>query len=144
MLTRKSGQCAGKVQDVTSNGYYVAHVLGKNIRVHRIVWAMHFGRWPESDVDHIDGDPLNNRVENLRLATKSGNAQNRRSTSRKPSSPKGVRKDPRNGRYLAQIYVDNSRIFIGTFSTEDEAAHEYNKAAIKHHGEFARLNPVGV
>jgi hypothetical protein len=144
ILTRLTGQYAGKMQMCTSNGYVVTYVFGKNVKAHKVIWAMHKGEWPNSVVDHIDGDGLNNRIENLRLASMSGNAQNRRSTLRKSRSPKGVRqRRDRESYFRAEIYVNNQRIHLGCFKSQDEAAHAYNKAAIQYHGEFACLNPVG-
>ena len=143
MLTRTSGQFCGKVQDVVSGRYYVTYAFKRAFKVHRVVWAIEHGSWPDGDIDHIDGNGLNNRLENLRVTTKAGNAHNRRSTGSTGNKAKGVRKRSDRDSYRADIYVGNRAIFLGCFKTHDEAAHEYNKAAIRYHGEFACLNPVG-
>jgi hypothetical protein len=59
-------------------GYLEAEIGGKCHRVHRLAWYLTHGEWPPADMDHIDGDGSNNRLDNLRLATPCQNAQNRR------------------------------------------------------------------
>lgn len=60
------------------NGYRAVGLAGKNMLEHRLVWAMHYGVWPGGALDHFDGDPSNNRIANLRLATAAENNANRR------------------------------------------------------------------
>jgi len=98
-------------------------------------------------VDHINGDGLDNRKSNLRLATPKENGYNRRANVMSGDSRyKGVtrRKDRTNCSkpWKARIGVDGDRIAIGYYATEKEAAMAYNEAALKYHREFARLNEV--
>lgn len=97
-------------------------------------------------VDHINGDRLDNRRENLRIATKSQNGHNQGIQRTNTSGYKGVtfHSSRGSGKWIAQIRVNGKRIHIGSFDDINVAAHEYNKAAIKHHGEFARLNVAGL
>ena len=90
-------------------------------------------------IDHIDGNGLNNRRENLRLCTNTENLRNQRS-SHGFSQYKGVawRKDIR--KWQAQIKVDRVSIYLGAHEEEEAAARAYDKAAKKHFGEFANLN----
>lgn len=92
-------------------------------------------------VDHIDNDRLNCTRANLRPTNRNGNAKNRIKQSGTSSQFKGVTKV--GTRWQAQIAANRRHFFLGVFEDEHEAAHEYNKAAIRLHGEFARLNPVG-
>lgn len=92
--------------------------------------------WPL--VDHIDGNGLDNRRANLRPATSSENSQNRRMRSDNTSGLKGV--SLIRGRWRARIYLDGAQCHLGYFPTPEEAALAYDAAAIKHFGEFARLN----
>jgi hypothetical protein len=92
-------------------------------------------------VDHKNGDSLDNRRANLRLATRSQNMCNRRKTKSKTSSRfMGVSFHKQKGKWAAYINLHNKRIWLGRFKTEIEAAKAYDEAAKKYHGEFARLN----
>lgn len=97
-------------------------------------------------VDHINGNTLDNRKQNLRLTDRAGNTKNSLKRSDGSSKYKGVRKSylSKNGpRYSVRIQISKSkRIFVGYFKSEVEAAKAYNEAAIKYFGEFARLNDV--
>jgi hypothetical protein len=101
-----------------------------------------------SDVgDHIDGDTLNNQRSNLRKCSPKENSRNLRKlavTSKgvRTSIYKGVCFKKANQKYYATIDVDRKKIHLGVFTDERIAAVAYNKAAIKYHGEFARLNKI--
>lgn len=95
------------------------------------------------EVDHRNGDPLDNRRENLRLATTSQNQMNARKCSTPTSSIyKGVHWEPDRSKWGARIKADGKYLRLGRFNDEAEAALAYNAAAILHFGEFARLNEV--
>ena len=99
-------------------------------------------------VDHINGNPLDNRKSNLRICTQSQNARNVSKTIRKTSSIyKGVYYAERNkNKWQAYIGGQNKtkRINLGSFKTEKEAALAYNKAALEIYGEFANINIIKV
>lgn len=95
--------------------------------------------FPEKlDVDHIDGDKLNNQRSNLRIATRSQNNGNRGSHKGSSSKYRGVSYEKQTGKWVAQI----SSKKIGRFVSEEDAALAYNEAAIKYFGEFAYLNVI--
>jgi hypothetical protein len=96
----------------------------------------------EIEVDHINGNPLDNRRSNLRLATRGQNAKNRRKKVTAKLKYKGIEIDRGNGQspYRARIYVDGKAIRLGSYKTQEEAARAYDNGARKYHGEFARLN----
>ncbi|WP_412102526.1 HNH endonuclease [Paenibacillus alvei] len=95
-------------------------------------------------VDHINGDPLDNRRENLRVATRNENCRNRRRRKRYKYRFKGVTydKDKVVNKWRARISYEGKRHCLGYFYTETEAAKAYNEAAIRLHGEFASLNVI--
>lgn len=106
--------------------------------LHRLLYGLFVGPIPEGmTVDHADGDVLNNRLENLRLATRSENSRNRKTKS----EYKGVY-PMCSGRWYASIFKEGKRYRIGHYDTAIEAARAYNEAALKYHGQFARLNAI--
>ncbi len=120
------------------DGLYAIHRhKGKTIWMHRML--MNAPR--EKKVDHRNNDGLDNRKENLRLATNSENNKNRRKMKGKFTSKyKGAFWDKRRKCWVARIYVNGKLIHIGSFKNEIEAAKAYDAAARKYHGEFAKLN----
>ncbi|ARW58995.1 hypothetical protein HOU71_gp34 [Pectobacterium phage Clickz] len=94
-----------------SQGYYSGQVLGLRLYAHRVVWYLHTGEWP-TQVDHINGDRRDNRIENLRAVTNQQNAFNRRNV-------KGY--TPYRGKYMAYITLDYKFKFLGYYDTPDAA-----------------------
>jgi hypothetical protein len=94
------------------------------------------------EVDHKNGDTLNNCRSNLRLCNRSQNSANRKKLSNKTSSYKGVclKKGCRIKKWLSQIEVNGKNLILGYFENEVDAAKSYDKAARKYFGEFARTN----
>ena len=116
-----------------SHAYAVSQTAaGAFISMHRLIMAAKVGLV----VDHINGNGLDNRRCNLRIATRAENSRNRKPTRGRPL--KGVQN--RRGRFHAQLTVGGEVMRFGGFETETEAAVAYDKAAIEHHGAFARLN----
>lgn len=108
------------------------------IYMHRLV--MHF---PErKDVDHKDGDGLNNQKLNLRAATRSQNLSNQKIRPKNTTGFKGVNFDRRTNNYFALLLVNRKRKTKCGFTNPIDAAKAYNELAAKHFGEFANLNPI--
>lgn len=129
--------------------YRRVYFKGKDHAVHRVIWEMINGKIPKDlCIDHIDGDGLNNKIQNLRLATRGQNAKNRKINKNNLSGYKGVTKAKgRNGSILKnpwRVYVQyNNKCYTKHgFPTPKAAAIHYNEKAIELFGEFARLNEV--
>lgn len=91
------------------------------------------------EVDHINGDGLDNRRCNLRIATKTQNRQNIH-MGRGACRFKGVQPTTQSKRWMARIQVNGKSVYLGCFRTQEDAARAYDRAARCHHGEFARTN----
>jgi ribosomal protein S14 len=116
-----------------SKGYVIS---GRHY-LHRIILSL-AGR--SNQGDHRDGNKLDNRRENLRLATHSQNLWNAGKKSHNKSGYKGVYLCRSTGRYRAEIRANNRAIKLGRFNSPEEAARAYDAAARQHHGSFAYLN----
>ena len=134
--TRYSGKPA--LNYVKGNGYLEGSILDHKTYAHRAIWAMVHGDWPQSDVDHINGVKTDNRIANLRLATRSQNCMNRPAQSNSKTGVKGVwfRRDI--GKFESAIWVRSRKHRVGVFETLAEAQEAYANAATRLHGEFAK------
>lgn len=130
---------------VGERGYFTVRLsrnsLGKNIYVHRLVGLTFIDASWCGDFDHHDLDPLNNLLSNLRKATRSQNKANM-NTLQGTSKYKGVCFGKRRNKWRATITVNYKSIYLGQFPTQEQAAQVYNKAALQHFGEFARINEI--
>lgn len=126
--------------NVDERGYLRGTVCYKMLLAHRVIWAMQTGKWPECQVDHVNNCPSDNRWSNLRQATVSQNACNRKSRKNSTSEYLGVCWDKSRGNWMAGIRVDGRKKLLGRFENEIEAAKAYDAAAKKFHGKYAKLN----
>ena len=132
-----------------SNGYRLLRVNQKNMWAHRVAWLLATGEDPEGFVvDHINGDRLDNRIENLRLATYSQNSANAKRHSRNTSGLKGAsrvfKRGKWTGRWQATITYRREQMYLGSFDTKEEAHAAYLEAARRLQGEFAHDGEIRI
>jgi hypothetical protein len=106
---------------------------------HRIAWLLHHKTLPTMQIDHINGNPCDNRMCNLRLATVSQNAMNRGLQKNNSSGFKGVNYYSKRNKWNARIKANKKYYHLGYFDTAEEAHLAYCKKAKELHGEFANL-----
>lgn len=117
---------------ISKTGYAVAGISRKTVKLHRHL----LNPSPKEVIDHINGDPLDNRRENLRICTNSENTKNNRLQKNNPLGYTGIRKTP-HGMYNARITVDRQEIHIGNYPTFEEAVLARIDAEVKYYGEFS-------
>lgn len=138
-ITRAPNALAGSiVGTIDGRGYLHTNILGRFYRVHRLAYLMHYGVDPATHIDHVDGDKLNNRPENLRPATDQQNAGNSKTPQHNTSGFKGVYRHSRGRKWCAQIKRNRITTYLGWFDTPEEAHAAYMAAAREHFGEYAR------
>jgi hypothetical protein len=132
------GQRAGRPQ---SSGYWRVKICGRMYSVHRLVWLMHYEQWPADQVDHIDQNKTNNRLDNLREANFSQNQQNVPIRKSNKSGTTGVYffKDGRKKPWRAHVKKDGKSIFCRYFATYEEAI-AAREAAEREHFTHSPLN----
>jgi HNH endonuclease/AP2 domain len=129
-----AGDVAGTVK---ADGYRKIRINGRRPYAHRIVWLWHHGSLPDGDIDHIDNNPLNNRIENLREATNTQNQANKSRQSNNTSGYPGVVFHKATGKWNAKINVDGRRIHLGLWDNKKQAHIRYLRAASKLFGDRA-------
>lgn len=121
-----------QVKTVTNkDGYREVRILDGAQRHHRLIYYAHHRTWPEL-VDHINGDRADNRIENLRAATPRQNSAN---VEIRPLL--GAVHDKLTNQWIAQIFVDGTKVLLGVYDTPEEAAARYRTHRLKMYGEYA-------
>lgn len=131
--TRYAGTAAGALKP---EGYRQVRLDGGRWYAHVIAYTLAAGAWPAGDVDHVDLDKTNNRISNLRPASRRENEGNKPLRKDNKLRVKGVQVCP--GGFRTRIRAHGRRIFLGVYDTPEEASAAYERAARKHFGEFAR------
>ena len=124
---------------LTPYGYVSIGLFGFDYLAHHLAWLIVTGGFPTMDIDHRDGIGINNKWDNLRLATGSQNLCNQKLSVRSTTGLKGVSLFKRTGRHRATIQVDGIQKHLGYFDTAQEAYARYCEVAAELHGEFMRL-----
>ena len=128
------GSVAGSVD---STGYRKIRLKKKAWLAHRLAWLFGTGKDPgDLTVDHINRDPLDNRLQNLRLATRQQQQCNTGVRLDNKSGFKGVSFSRKRSQWVAYIGLNGKNKNLGWFATKEEAAAAYQEAAASHYGEF--------
>lgn len=102
-------------------GYLHGTIFDHKVYAHRVAWAHFYGKWPDREIDHIDGNPANNSISNLRDVEKTENAKNLSMPTTNTSGVVGVYKCKKTGNWIANISVNNRHTHLGTFKIKSDA-----------------------
>jgi hypothetical protein len=128
----KVGSEAGTIAKI---GYRYVKIDGHRLLAHRLIFFIKNGEWPKQDIDHMDGDRLNNSWDNLRECSRQINNENKRNASRNSfTGVLGV--SPSRGKFHAQIQTAGKNKSLGRFKTIEEAKSVYLTAKAKLHKGF--------
>ena len=133
------GKMAGKkAVSIDTKGYLLIMINYKSYKSHRLAWLYVYGTMPETDLDHINGVPNDNRICNLRECSNTENAWNTGVVSSNTSGFKGAswRKDIH--KWQAHIKINGKQKFLGYFDSREMAGQAYQSKARELHGEFYR------
>ena len=128
--TRFAGKEALRALD--ANGYRHGQICGRYYRAHRIAWLLAHGEWPVGQIDHINGDPSDNRLVNLRCVSGSVNMRNAKRHGKNTSGVTGVCWDASRGQWMAQMQVDRKPVRLGRFDHFEEAVAARKAAEVQH------------
>lgn len=113
-------------------------IQNKRYKAHHLAWVYVYGEWP-NEIDHINNDPLDNRISNLRLATRQQNNYNKRHLHRSESGIKGVTWDKFRNKWFVKINANKKQIALGRYDDLKEAEKVITEARHKYHEEFANF-----
>lgn len=128
------GKVAGAI---TREGYKVIYLAPRQYKAHRLAWLHFYGSEPNGMIDHINRNPSDNRIENLRICNASQNAANSRIRSNNTSGIRGVHWRPAHKKWVANIMVGGRYLYLGCFENKEDAAKAFQLAAPEFFGEFA-------
>jgi len=138
----RAGDQLGTAQKRKGQYHRIAVLDGRVFSLQRLIYFIHHGEYQVSIV-HLNGDTMDNRIENLRLATASQVSGHQKMKKNNTSGFKGVYYDKVRNRFEASLMVGGKRTKLGRFKTAEEAASAYRDAALQHFGEFARFDSPG-
>jgi len=114
------------------DGYLGGSVMCVRCKTHRVVWALHYGKWPEADIDHINGNRSDNRIENLRDVSRAENCKNQGIPKNNTSGIIGVHWYRKFQCWRADIKANGRKRHLGYFATKEDAAKARKQAEEKY------------
>jgi hypothetical protein len=130
IFKQRKSKIAGHIENT---GYERIMINGKHYGSHNLAWLYVYGELPKMVVDHINRNPLDNRICNLRLVTRSQNKQNQKLYKNNVSGFKGVHFCNHRKKWIASIRTNNKRITIGSFNDKEKAYESYCEYAKRLH-----------
>lgn len=124
-----TGMNGSAIKGKSNDGYIIVQVYAEKLYVllgHRLAWFLHYGEIPKNQIDHIDGDRTNNKIENLRDVCHQQNQWNRKNA-------KGYNWNKKLQKHQAQIRINRKPIHLGVFDKEEDAQNAYLEAKKKYH-----------
>jgi len=128
--TRYAGKEA--LSATNKRGYLHGGLSNKTLLAHRVAFALFYGKWPDMEIDHINGVPVDNRIENLRPASPQQNRKNTGMRSDNTSGVCGVHWSKRDRKWVATIHVNGRPKYLGLFSSIDDAKETRAAASMQH------------
>lgn len=136
----RGGQVAGSQAGcLNRNGYTEITVHRRIYKAHRLAWLYTYGEWPPAEIDHINGNKSDNRLANLRPATRAQNVANTALRSDSASGVKGVHWSGSSRKWQAQIKHNGKSKHLGVYANIEDAAAAYRRAATEWFGDYARV-----
>jgi hypothetical protein len=129
---------AGEIAGYFDNGYRRVSLGGVDYKAHRLIWKLVTGNEPSAMLDHADGNPANNRWENLREATQAEQTQNTKLRKDSVTGRRGVCRGKSDGKWRATIFRDGKQRHLGEFNSIEAASDVYEAAAQELFGKFYR------
>lgn len=128
------GVVGSEIKRKNPGGYAEIYFGRKSYLAHRVAWWLSYGFEPDGEVDHINGNRTDNRLVNLRLATREQNARNCKIKNTSSTGIKGVSRDRKT--FKASCYLNGVRNYLGNFKTPESAAEAVRKFREENHKEF--------
>lgn len=144
---KRLSRCGNKIPALSiagtlNHGYIRIRINGHKYAAHRLAWLYVNGHFPDCEIDHINRNPSDNRIDNLRLASHSENIRNIGMKSNNTSGFKGVTLHKRTGKWRATCRLNGKNHSLGLHSTKEEASAAFIEFNRLHYGEF--FNKTGV
>lgn len=136
-----NGRVAGSIDEY---GYRRISIAGHFHKAHRLAWFSVHGRWPEGEIEHINGVRDDNRIDNLRVATRAMNTQNTRVRRDNKAGLAGASFYSPTGKWKAQIKASGKTLHLGYFDNARDAHEAYMAAKVKHHAGFVIRDGIGI
>lgn len=126
---------------IDSHGYKNIFMGEYSYKYHRVVWLWWYLKWPDNHIDHVDHDPLNNRISNLRDVTAAENNQNENIARKNSKSGILGASQIESGKFSSTIIANGIRYYLGVFDTAEEAGQAYLDAKSKLHSYYNSIYP---